>query len=105
MASEILFEVLTPLGFTVRVSDNYWTLIVTIKHPVMRGRETDVQRTLQQPDEIRQSGNDPTVYLFYKLERPKRWTCAVVKRLNSDGFLITTFPTDAIKEGQLIWSK
>jgi hypothetical protein len=104
VADEILFEVLTPLGFIVRVSDNYWTLIVTIKHPVMRGRETDVQDTLKQPNEIRQSRNDPTVYLFYKFERPKRWICAVVKRLNGDGFLITTFPTEAIKEGRLIWS-
>jgi hypothetical protein len=104
MADEIRFEVLTPLGFIMRVSDNYWTLIVTIKHPVMRGRETDVQDTLKRPDEIRQSRNDPTVHLFYRLESPKRWICAVVKRLNGDGFLITTFPTDAIKEGQLIWS-
>jgi hypothetical protein len=104
VADEILFEVPTPLDFIVRVSDNYWTLIVTIKHPVMRGRETDVQNTLKRPDEIRQSRNDPTIHLFYKLESPKRWICAVVKRLNGDGFLITTFPTDAIKEGQLIWS-
>lgn len=105
MASEILFEVLTPLWFSVRVSRNYWTLIVTIKHPVMRGREADVQATLKQPDKIRQSRMDPNVYLFYKLEYPKRWICAVIKRLNGDGFLITTFPTDAIKEGQLIWSR
>ena len=105
MADEILFEVPTSLGFIVRVSVNYWTLIAKFKHPVMRGRETDVQNTLKEPDEIRQSRNDPTVYLFYRLERPKRWICAVVKRLNGDGFLITTFPTDAIKEGQLIWSK
>lgn len=104
VANEILFQVLTPLGFIVRVSGNYWTLIVTIKHPVMCRREADVQNTLKEPDEIRQSRNDPTVYLFYKLERPKRWICAVVKRLNGDGFLVTTFPTDAIKEGQLIWS-
>jgi hypothetical protein len=104
VANEIFFEVLTPLGFVVRVSDDYWTLIVTLKHPVMRGRDTDVQNTLKQPDEIRQSRNDPTVYLFYKLERSKRWICAVVKRQNGEGFLITTFPTDAIKEGQLIWS-
>lgn len=39
------------------------------------------------------------------LERPKRWICAVVKRLDGDGFLITTFPTDAIKEGEQIWNK
>jgi len=45
------------------------------------------------------------VYLFYRLERPKRWLCAVAKRLNGEGFLITAYPTDAIKEGEQIWVK
>jgi hypothetical protein len=36
---ELLFEVLTPLGFTVRVTRGRWSLIATIKHPVMLGRE------------------------------------------------------------------
>jgi hypothetical protein len=105
MVDDILFEVLTPLGFTVRVSPDYWKLIVTVKHPVMRGRETSVQSAVGAPDEIRRSRSDPTVYLFYRLERPGRWTCAVAKRLNDEGFLITTYPTDAIKEGERIWSR
>jgi hypothetical protein len=101
----LLFEVSTPLGFNVRVTCNYWDVIVTIKHPVMRGREADVQNTLRDPDEIRRSRNDPDVHLFYRRERPKRWICAVAKRLEGEGFLITTFPTDAIKEGEQVWSK
>jgi hypothetical protein len=100
---DIHFEALTPLGFRVRVTRSYWELIVTVKHPVMAGRESDVQETLQNPDEIRVSRNDSAVYLFYKAERAKRWVCAVAKRLNGDGFLITTFRTDAIKEGVRIW--
>ena len=100
---DIHFEVLTPLGFRVRVTRAYWELIVTVKHPVMAGRELDVQETLQNPDEIRASRNDSAVYLFYKAERAKRWVCAVAKRLNGDGFLITTFPTDGIKEGVRVW--
>ncbi|ADE13477.1 hypothetical protein Nhal_0277 [Nitrosococcus halophilus Nc 4] len=71
----------------------------------MRGREVDVQHVLQVPDEIRRSRSDPAVFLFYRLERPGRWLCAVVKRLNGEGFLITTYPTDAIKEGEQIWSR
>jgi hypothetical protein len=43
------------------------------------------------------------VYLFYREERPGRWFCAVVKRLNGGAFLVTTYPTDAIKEGERIW--
>ncbi|HEX8847368.1 MAG TPA: hypothetical protein VF791_22180 [Pyrinomonadaceae bacterium] len=105
VADDLFFEVATPLGFRVRVTRSYWELIVTVKHPVMRGREADVQNALREPDEIRRSRTDPTVHLFYRIEQPKRWICAVTKRLDVDGFLITTFPTDAIKEGEQIWSK
>ncbi len=101
--SEILFEALTPLGFRVRVTRANWELIITIKHPIMAGRENDVQKTLRNPDEIRLSRSDPQVYLFYRSERIGRWICAVVKRLNGDSFMITAYPTDAVKEGEHIW--
>jgi hypothetical protein len=101
----LLFEVQTPLGFRVRVTRAYWELITTVKHPIMTGREAEVQETLTNPDEIRVSQSDPKVYLFYKSKDIKRWVCAVAKRLNDDGFLITAYPTDAIKEGVAIWPK
>ena len=56
--SELLFEVMTPLGFQVRVTKAYWKIITTIKHPVMAGREVDVEATLKNPDEIRVSKRD-----------------------------------------------
>jgi hypothetical protein len=102
---DTLFEVMTPLGFRVRVTHGYWDLIVSVKHPVMAGREDDVRSALENPDEIRQSKSDTDVYLFYKAEREKRWICAVSKRTGEAGFLITTYPTDAIKEGVQIWHK
>jgi hypothetical protein len=102
---EILFEVLTPLDFRVRVTKAYWEVIITIKHPAMTGKEEDVKEALFNPDEIRRSRSDEAVYLFYKPERIGRWVCAVTKRLNGDGFLITAYPTDAIKEGEVIWRK
>jgi hypothetical protein len=102
---DILFEVDTLLGFRVRVTIAYWELIISIKHPVMAGRELQVQEALGQPGEIRQSRKDGTVYLFYRLERPGRWICAVAKRNDGDGFLITTYPTDSIKEGLRVWPR
>lgn len=60
----ILFVASTPLGFRVRVTRAYWEIIVTVKHPVMAGREEDVKKALEQPDEIRQSKSDASVYLF-----------------------------------------
>ena len=102
---EILFEVETPLGFRVRVTAEYWQVIVTIKHPLMLGREADIQEVLRNPDEIRLSKKDSSVYLFYKPERIGRWVCAVTKRLDGDGFLITAYSTNAVKEGERIWHK
>lgn len=103
--SELLFEVETQLGFNVRVSHRYWELIVTVKHPVMAGREPEVEDALADPDEIRQSRRAPAVYLFYKMDRLGRWVCAVAKRLNGVGFLITTYVTEAVKEGVRVWPK
>jgi len=104
-SKDVLFEVMTPLGFRVRVTQGYWDLIVSVKHPVMAGREDDVRNALENPDEIRQSKSDEDVYLFYKAEREKRWICAVSRQTGESGFLITTYPTDAIKEGVQIWHK
>lgn len=103
--SEMLFEVLTPLGFRVYVTRAYWELITTVKHPAIAGCEADVQETLSNPNEVRLSRRDPHVYLFYKHERTGRWVCAVTKRLDGDGFLITAYRTDAIKEGERIWPR
>ena len=102
---DILFKARTPLGFTVRVTQSQWTVITTIKHPVMAGCEEEVRIVLQEPGEIRRSKNDANVYLFYRSRHTRRWVCAVTKREDGSGFLITAYPTDAIKEGERIWPK
>ena len=100
-----MFEILTPLGFRVRVTRERWEVVTNVKHPVMAGREERVRVALEAPDEVRQSRKDSTVLLFYKAEAPKRWICAVVKQTDIEVFLITAYPTDAVKEGTRIWPK
>jgi hypothetical protein len=104
-AQALFFEVSTPLGFSVRVTKAYWQRIVSIKHPTMAGQDPAVQDTLRQPEEVRVSRSDAKVYLFYWTQRPGRLICAVAKRPNGEGFLITAYPTDAIKEGTRVWPK
>ena len=99
----LLFEATTPLAFSVEVTRERWSLIVAAKHPVMNGREDDVRAALQSPDEIRRSRRDAEVLLFYRAERPGRWTCAVVRHAATGGLLVTAYPTDAVKEGEQIW--
>ena len=99
----ILFEVATPLGFSVRTSTEYWQKILT-KHPDLVDRLELIKNALAAPDEIRRSSRDDAILLFY-LTNEKRWAVAVARRLNGDGFLITAYQTDAIKEGETIWHK
>ena len=104
-AEDILFDVMTPLGFRVCVTRSYWNVIVSVKHPIMAEHIRDVKNALQNPEEIRRSKQDRSVYLFYRTQRTGRWVCAVSKRLHGEGFLITAYPTDAIKTGEKIWPK
>ena len=99
----VLFEVRTPLGFAVRVTRARWELITTIKHPVMAGHESTVRQALERPDEVRQSRTDPDVFLFYHAQETRRWVCAIAKQAGDEAFLVTAYPTDAIKEGRRVW--
>ena len=99
-----LFDVMTPLDFSVRTSQEHWQRIL-VKHPDLTNRLEDIKTTLQTPTEIRTSQNAQDIFLFYSFERLNRWVVAVAKQLNGDGFLITAYRTDAIKEGEKIWHK
>ena len=91
------------IGFSVRTTRDYWLLIES-KHPKLRGRAEDVAQVLSSPDRICNSQHDSTAYLFYRADQ-QRLLCAVVKCLNGEGFLITAYPCDKIKEGEMIWPK
>ena len=98
------FEILTPLGFRVRTSKEYWQKLI-VKHLDIAELEAEVIQALTNPEEIRQSRRDSNIVLFYLTLKEKRWVVAVARRLNGDGFLITAYQTDAIKEGDLIWHR
>jgi hypothetical protein len=100
----VRFEIPTPLGFTVRTTDEYWERIVTEKHRNMRAQEEEVKKTLGEPDLVKQSVADPNVLLFYR-PRQEGWTVVVARRLNGQGFLITCYLTAALKKGTEIWKR
>ena len=103
MRRDLLFQVDTPLEFSVRTTIHYWNYLVAEKHETLRGRESDIAEALGDPSEVRRSRRDSSVFLFYRFERPGRWLCVVAKRLNGEGFITTAYPTDAIKEGETVW--
>lgn len=64
-------------------------------------RLSDVTHVLCAPEPIRWSQHDPAGYLCYCADQ-RRYRCADAKRGNGGGFLITTYPCDKIKEGEVI---
>jgi hypothetical protein len=104
MEPKFLFDLLTPLGFKVHCTQEYWDFLVAEKHPALKGHEIEVQQALSDPQEIRRSTKDSAVYLFYRGDAP-RWICAVAKSEGLDGFLVTAYPADKLKIGEVIWTK
>jgi len=100
-----LFVVPSRLGLKIATTASYWALITTVKHPNLVGKEAAVIRTLREPNQIRRSRSDSSVYLFYR-RLSHRWLCVVVKRVDARrGFIVTAYVTEKVKEGQIVWKK
>lgn len=99
------FKVKTPLGVTVRTTKEYWERIIGTKHPSIAKYEKEVKDTLNDPDQIRKSKQDPRVRLYYK-NIGKVYVCVVADHVTkSEGYIVTCYLTDRIKEGEQIYVK
>lgn len=105
MAKGVYFEIKTPTGIIVRTTKDYWKKIVQLKHPSIAKYETQVKDVLSDPDQVRSSRQDLRVNIYYK-SLGKIYICIVVDRINNlEGYIITAYLTDRIKEGEKIYDK
>lgn len=95
------FEVTSSLGKRISISTEYWQKIIETKRPVMAGREELVKQALTSPEQVRRSRKDAAVHLHYR-KTDGHYCCVVVKHLNGDGFVVTTYLTDNIKAGEVV---
>jgi len=87
----------------IRTTKQYWKYLIDKKHRVMQEKEDIVIQTLNSPDEIRKSKIDDNIFLYYK--QFDRLYCVIAKHMGQKGYLITAYPTDRVKEGEVIWIK
>lgn len=94
-------------GRSVRLTDERMAHI--LQHQELAGMETEIERVLQSPAEVRVSRSDDTVQLFYEFYAQTRvggkWLCVVVKYPPDDAFVVTAYLTDQLKAGETIWPK
>ncbi len=99
-----LFQIKSALDKHIKTTKDYWKKITVVKHPSIKGKEKEVQKTLKSPDIIRVSNSDKNIFLYYK-KYCKNYLCVVVRHENGDGFIITVYITNKIKEGKQVWKK
>ncbi len=78
-------------------------------HPEMSGQIDKSRETLRNPDKVIRSFTDPEVELFYKYYDvtpvTKKYLCVTIKVFAEDLFIITTYFTDTVKRGEILWKK
>ena len=89
------------------IRDCFGRMAHILQHPEIAGMEAAIAQALQSPLEIRISRSDKTVQLFYEYHARTRvggkWLCIAVKYPTADGFIVTPYLTDRVKEGETIW--
>lgn len=86
---------------TVRTTEDYWRHI-QLKHPEVSGLLSLIKETIKMPDLVRRSTKDQNILLFYR-KINSYWLCVLVRCLGLDGFIVTSYLTDKIKRGEIIW--
>ena len=71
----------------------------------MHRKEEDVKEIIRNSDEVRQSKTDERVILYYRMVKKMRYICVVVRHENKHGYVITTYLTEGMKEGNTVWKK
>jgi hypothetical protein len=90
----IIFEVTDKTGRKIRLTKRQWEHITSPSspHAYMTNHFEEVKETLLKPDSIIASINDDKKVNFYKYYKTnKKFLKVIVKYLNGDGFIITSY--------------
>ena len=106
---DVLFEIHAVTCRNIRTTRDYWRYIVEVKHPesfkkIAHKAAELVMETLKRPDIVVRAKLDPRVYLYYR-RFGAYFICVVAKHLNGDGYIVTSYRTDRLKKGEIIWQR
>ncbi|MDI6731145.1 MAG: hypothetical protein QME05_01000 [Candidatus Margulisbacteria bacterium] len=101
------FELTDQFHRNIRLSKERFDHV--LEHPEMVDAEQRIKESILVPDIIKQSKHDAKVWLYYKLF-PKtpvttKYLSVIIKVLNGQGFTITAYYTNKVKEGKTIWQR
>jgi len=97
-----LFIVVDVFGRSVELSLERY-LHIASAHPEIEGKQDALQEILQKPDFVKESKNDPHTRLFYKKINNNEYHLIIVKYEVEDAFILTSYFSEYIKGGKILW--
>jgi|SRR3989344_356733 len=95
-----IFDVIDKNGRNIRHTNKQYSHMME-EHPYMYKYLEEIKEALQKPDKITSYSFDEDVRYFYKyykhLEKPNNYLLVVVKYLNGDGYVISSYLENKIK--------
>lgn len=105
--SDILFMVNDVFDKKVRITKIYWEYVLYTKHreAIHELRVELLKECLKSPDFVI-STMEESVVQFYLQMKDNRYICVVVRHLNGDGFVITSYITrQPKKNNKILWQR
>lgn len=95
-----VFEVIDKTGKKIRLTKRQWSQ-VTMKHPYMSAYLEEMKETVCKPDAITSYSLDENIRYYYRyfkhIKSRNKYLLVVIKYLNGDGFVITSYFENKIK--------
>jgi hypothetical protein len=103
----VLFEVESYDGKRVRLTHVQWLHIVFF-HPEVESELDKLERTLKKPEIVVEGATSDTK-VCYRVFRvtpvSRKYLAVVVKVLDGEGFIMTSYYTERIRRGRVLWKK
>ena len=97
---DFIFEVRDKTGRKIRLTPKQHTHMLK-DHPYMHKYIEEMKETLQKPDKMTSYSFDKYVRYYYKgykhIEKPNKFILVIVKYLNGDGYVISSYLEKNIK--------
>lgn len=97
----IILSVLDKNGKLIYLSNERWKHIIN-EHPIISNRIAEITETITNPLIVKETKFDPNkkrFYRFYKnIKLKEKYLLVVIKYLNGNGFIITSFFVRKIKD-------
>ncbi len=75
----------------------------------MKEQFDKIKQTLISPDVIALSNSDESIEMFYKFYEvtpvTSKYLCVLIKNTSLDSFVLTSYFTNAIKKGEILWKR